>query len=420
MEQFAQLTLFLIALVLLARLTALFSRKVGLPSVAVQLLIGILAGPSLFNLLGAPILFGTWGSIPPTFLHSALKILGEIGLIQLMFLAGLQMDWRQLKTFLKPIFSLSGWSFVLTVTGVVIVAQWFTARWSEALAIGSILAVSSFGISVYSLREMEFLELPAANVVLGASVVSGLLTVLLMIATQAVNYAATYGAFKMTIAVSSFVGKLIMFFAISYFLMSRFLNRIVRTAFEKKPRQMVIGYLLLTASLYAWGTMHFGSFAAVVIASLGGGLLGMANLGLKEKVAKGLGSSMVSLPVGLLFIVLGMEVNLKGMESSILLSVVLFSTVVITKWIGSWIAMRKMFETPHERTFILFGGLHQGEMGMLLAAYLFSRGLVNPLLFNMTITLVVILTMLSPILMRMAEIIPLSPPLAKGDEGGIR
>jgi Kef-type K+ transport system membrane component KefB len=413
MEAFTQLTIFLILIILLARLTALFSRKVGLPSVAVQLLVGILIGPSLFNFLGVPMLFGTWGSIPPTFLHSALKILAEIGLIQLMFLAGLQTDWRHFKTIPKPIFSLSSWSFVLTAIGVGIIGRWFTTRWSEISAMSAILAVSSLGISAYSFKEIEFSESRVANIVLGASIVSGLLAILLMIASQTLYYAASFGVFKMAIAVSWFVGKLIMFFAISYFLMSRFLNRVVKTSFEKKPRQMVIGYLLLMASLYAWGAMHFGSFAGVGIASLGGGLLGMADIGLREKMTKGLGFGMISLPVGLLFTVLGMEVNLKGMEGHLLFLAVLLATVVATKLIGGRIAARKVFESPRERTLIMVGALHQGEMGMLIAAYLFSRGVLNPLPFNIVIAVVVLLTIASTVMMRIAYYSP-SPLKGRG------
>ena len=404
MQTFTQLTVFLILIILLARAAVLLSNRFNLSSVPIQLLVGILLGPSLLNLLGAPIVLGTLGSISPNLLHSVLKILAEIGLIQLMFLAGLQTDWPKLKTDLKLIFSLSGWSFVLTAVGILIVVRWFVDRWTEAFGVSAIMAVSSFGISVYNFNEMKLLGSRAANIVLGAAALSGLLAILLMIASQATHYALLYGAFKMTIAVSWFVGKLIMFFAISYFLTSRFLNRLAKTAFEKRPRQTLIGYLLLVAALYAWGAMHFGSFAAVGVASLGGGLLGISNLGLKEKITSGFGSALTSLPVGVLFVVLGMEVHLKGIESHLLFLAVLLATVVGTKLIGGWIATRKGFESSRERALIMFGALHQGEMGMLIGAYLFSRGLLNPTQFNLAIIVVVILTILTPFLLRMTPV----------------
>ena len=207
----------------------------------------------------------------------------------------------------------------------------------------------------------------------------------------------------MTIAVSWFLAKLIMFFAVAYFLTSRFLRLSARTGFQKRPRQMLIGYFLLVASLYAWAAMHFGSFAAVGAASLGGALLGMSNLEVKERIAKGFESILASIPVGILFIVIGMEVNLKAAEGSILFLTVLLIVVIGTKLIGCWFTTDKGYPSPRERVLIMFGVLAQGEMGIVIAAYLFSRGVLNPQFFSIAILVAVGLTMVSPVLMRMAS-----------------
>jgi Kef-type K+ transport system membrane component KefB len=400
MEAFAQLTVFLILIILLTRAAVLLGRRFGLPTVPIQLFMGIVIGPSFLNLLEVPIVIGTWGSISPNLLHSTLKIIAEIGLIQLMFLAGLRIDWHELKTDLKPIFSLSLWGFLLTAMVVVIAVQGFVERWVEGVAIAAIMATGSLGISVYHFNETGLLKSRTANVVLGSAILTGLFAILLMIAAQAMNYALNYGVFNMAIAVSWLLGKLIMFFAIAYFLTSRFLNRIAKTGFEKRLRQTLIGYLLLVAALYAWAAMHFGSFAAAGLASLGGALLRISSLGLKEKIEGGFGSPLMSLPVGILFVVLGMEANFKGIEKGALLLVVLLLTAAGTKLLGSWFATRKGFVSSGERFQIMVGGLPQGEIGMLIAAYLFSRGLVNPSQFNVVIIVVVLLTMSSPVLMK--------------------
>jgi Kef-type K+ transport system membrane component KefB len=435
METFAQLIIFLIAIIVLTRLSARLSRRLGIPAATIQLLVGVLLGPSLFNLLGVPMVLGTWGSPSSGPLHGVLKILAEIGLIQLMFLAGLGVDWRELKKILKLSSSVGVWGFVLTAVSVAIITRVFVDRWSEALAMSAIMAASSFGISVYYFSEAKILGSQVALTVLGATILSGLLAILLMIASQATNYAATYGAFKMTIAVSWFLAKLIMFFAIAYFLTSRFLKLVAKTSFgrnvprpvcggiggikghntkenyltgkprpvagelPKRPRQMVIGYLLLVASLYALAAMHFGSFAAVGVASVGGALLGVSNVEVKEKIAKGLGSVLASIPIGILFIVLGMEVSLKEAWTSIIFVVVLVTVVVMTKLVGSWMATRSDVGSLRERVLISIAILPQGEMGILIAAYLFSRGLVSPSQFSAAIVMVVMLTIISPILM---------------------
>jgi Kef-type K+ transport system membrane component KefB len=423
MEAFPQWIILLIVVIVLSRVAALLAKRFGLPSTSIQLLIGVLLGPSVFNLLGVPMVLGTWGSPSSGPLHSALRILAEIGLIQLMFLAGLGVDWRELKKILKLSFSVGAWGFGLTSVSVAILTRVFVDRWSEAMAVSAILSASSFGISIYYFSEMKALGSRVAAIVSGAAILSGLLAILLMIASQATSYAMIYGPSKMSIAVSWFLAKLIMFFAVAYFLTSRFLKLSSKSGFQKRPRQTLVGYLLLVASLYAWAAMHFGSFAAMGVASLGGALLGTSNREVKEKIGKGFESILASIPVGILLIAIGMEVNLKAAEGSVLFLTVLLIVVIGTKLIGCWMATENGYPSSRERVLIMFGVLAQGEMGIVIAAYLFSRGVLNPQFFNVAIIAVVLLTMVSPVLMRIAstqlsrkEVTVVAPPFTGGDE----
>ena len=419
MEQFTKLTFLLIIVILLARAASLLSRRFDLPAVTIQLLIGILLGPSLVDLLGVPIILGTWGSVSPNPLHSILKVLAEIGLIQLMFLAGFRMDWSGVEANLSRILSLGLWSSLLVLASVTLATRYFSDRLPEALGIGAMMAASGFGISALNLSRLKLREPHAASVISGSAALSGFLAILLMIGSLTVNYGMIFGGFKAAVAVSWFLGKLIMFYAIAYFLTSRFLNRIAGPKLQKRPGHMLIGYFLLVAAIYAWAAMHFGSFAAVGVASLGGILLGRAHFEGKEKIAEGAESTVTSIPTGVLFIVLGMEVNFREAGVNIIFVIILFGSVVCSKLIGTWIGTRKGFDSLRERALSMFGTLYQGEMGLLIAAYLFSRGVVNPSQFNMAIIVMVILTMLSPILMKVVSIEimhgnRLSSPFKKG------
>jgi Kef-type K+ transport system membrane component KefB len=91
-------------------------------------------------------------------------------------------------------------------------------------------------------------------------------------------------------------------------------------------------------------------------------------------------------------------------EGNIIFLAMLLVTALAAKLTGGWIATRKGFESSRERVLIRVGALYPGEMGMLIAAYLFSRGIVNPSQFNLTIIVVVILTMITPVLMKMAAV----------------
>ena len=421
MGKFTYIAIYLVLIIVLARVAVLLARRFDLPAFTIQLLIGILLGPSLLNLLGVPMVLGTWGSPSSGPLHGVLKILGEIGLIQLMFLAGLEVDWRELKKIIKLSFSVGAWGFVLTAVSVAIITRGFVDRWSEALAMSAIMSASSFGISIYYFSEMKILGSRAAVIASGAAILSGLLAILLMIGSQATSYAMIYGPSKMAIAVSWFLGKLIMFFAVAYFLTSRFLKLVAKTGFQKRPRQMLIGYLLLVASLYALAAMHFGSFAAAGVASLGGALLGISNEEVKNKIAEGFQSLLASIPIGVLFVVIGIEVSFKGAGTSVIFPVALLGTAVVMKLIGSWIATSKGMESSREGVLVMFGTLYQGEIGVLIAAYLFSRGLLIPSSFNVSIIVVIMLTMLTPIVMKVAQIkfniqVNVAPSFTGGEE----
>jgi hypothetical protein len=69
----------------------------------------------------------------------------------------------------------------------------------------------------------------------------------------------------------------------------------------------------------------------------------------------------------------------------------------------------------------MFGSLYQREMGILVAAYLFPRGLVDPSQFNIAIIVVVLLTTFTPTAMKVAQIrfnipVNVAPPFTEGEK----
>ena len=128
--------------------------------------------------------------------------------------------------------------------------------------------------------------------------------------------------------------------------------------------------------------------------------MGISKFGLGERIAEGLGSGLSSLAIGVFLIVLGMEINLGEVGSYIFFSVLLLTTVIAAKAIGCRVGLRKGLDAPWEQRLILVGTLPQGEIGMLIAAYLFSRGLVNPSVFGPCLAVVIVLTMISASLSR--------------------
>ena len=127
-----------------------------------------------------------------------------------------------------------------------------------------------------------------------------------------------------------------------------------------------------------------------------------------------------SLPIGLLFVVIGMEVDFRGMGMNLSFFAVLLGAVIGAKFLGSWIATRISSDLVGERSLIMVGTLPQGEMGILLAAYLFSRALVTPPQFNIAILVVVMLTMSAPVLMKASPLLSSPHEWERNKVGGER
>ena len=82
------------------------------------------------------------------------------------------------------------------------------------------------------------------------------------------------------------------------------------------------------------------------------------------------------------------------------------------KELGSWLGIRGHLHSMDERALTMRGTLYQGEMGIMIAAYGFSRRLLNPSQSKLAIAVVLILTILPSLLMKIT--VPASAFLKNG------
>ena len=153
-----------IALILLStKLFGLFSKKLRMPSVVGALIAGIVLGPAFLNIVG-----------PSDLINS----LSEIGVIVLMFAAGLETSVSDLKKAgLK--------AFIIAVLGVLVplgmgyvVASFYNVgpeAWLHNLFLGVILTATSVGITVETLKEMGCMSTDSGNTILAAAVIDDVL-----------------------------------------------------------------------------------------------------------------------------------------------------------------------------------------------------------------------------------------------------
>lgn len=159
-------TLLEITIILIASLMAtLLANRLAIPAVVGQLCVGILIGPSLLNLVHE---------------GHVMHFLSEIGVILLMFLAGLEANLELLRKYFKP-------SLVVAISGVVIpmVAFYYVGialgfPINTAVFYGLVFAATSVSITVEVLQEYQKVRTKIGAVILGAAVADDVLAVLLL------------------------------------------------------------------------------------------------------------------------------------------------------------------------------------------------------------------------------------------------
>ena len=205
MSAILQLLLILAFLIGLAKLGGYLSRQIGQPAVLGELLVGVLLGPTVFNILGLPIFQAPPGAHSHLFealaepglwqeyLGETIAHMAELGVIFLMFIAGMEIDLDTLQE--------SGRVAVFAGVLGVLLPFVFGAGLSllvgfdmiPALFIGIILTATSVSISAQTLLELGRLRTREGVALLGAAVVDDVLAILIISVFLAVVAEGTGG-----------------------------------------------------------------------------------------------------------------------------------------------------------------------------------------------------------------------------------
>ncbi|MDE6376803.1 MAG: cation:proton antiporter, partial [Ligilactobacillus sp.] len=156
----------LVIILLLTKLGAHLSNIFNFPSVIGELLVGVLAGPAVLNLL-----------VPTTFTH----YFAELGVIVLMFIAGLEGDLKALIHYWKPSLTVAILGVIVPTASAFLLCYYvfgFSAK--TAIFLGLILSATSVSITVQVLREMQRLNSPEGSMILGAAVADDIICVILL------------------------------------------------------------------------------------------------------------------------------------------------------------------------------------------------------------------------------------------------
>lgn len=372
-----------IALILIStKVLGLFSKKIKLPQVVGALIAGVIMGPACLG----------W-------IHNTemLSCLSEIGVIVLMFAAGLETDINELKRTGKASFLIALIGVIVPLLGGAAAAYFFNDsvdgnKMLQNIFIGIILTATSVSITVETLKEMGKLSTPAGNAILGAAIIDDILGIIAL--TMVISMADS------SVSIGIVLLKILGFFVFTFVAAVGY-----HYAFKKwtdnnpvKLRRYVVISFAFCLVLAYCAEEFFG------VADITGAFFaGLAISGTKKAdyVTKRFDTLSYLLLSPIFFASIGLKVVLPKMNLEIVLFTVIICLVaVLTKVIGCGLGAKICKYSNKEALQIGVGMISRGEVALIVANKGEAVGLMSDKFFAPIVIMVVLTTIITPVLLK--------------------
>lgn len=368
--------LYLLLILLFTKLAGDLSVRLGQPAVLGKLIVGILLGPAVLG----------WVQ-ESDFIH----YMSEIGVLLLMFIAGLETDLAQLRKNWKSALAVAVGGIILPFAGGFAIGEWFGFAYHNALFLGIILSATSVSISVQVLKEMNRLNSPEGSTILGAAVIDDILVVVLLAVLM-----SFFGTGD-DVSISLLIGKKLLFFAVAVIAGWLAVPRLMRWLAPLRVTEAVMTAALVILFGYAYFAEWMGM--AGIIGAFAAGIA-IAQTPYKHVVESKVEPIAYSLFVPVFFVSIGLSVSFKGLGSHILFVVVLSLFAILAKWLGGGIGARLTGFNRRSSLIIGAGMISRGEVALIIASTGLASGLLQPEYFTGVIIAVIVTTLVTPPLLK--------------------
>ena len=310
--------LLLLALIMIStKICGLLTEKVSLPQVLGSLLAGIILGPSFLGIL-----------YETDFLIKT----SEIGVILLMFIAGLDTDMEELKKTGKA-------SFIIAMLGVIVPLFVCTALhyafygrlpgsigFMESLFIGVVFSATSVSITVETLNEMGKLKTKAGTAIIGAAIIDDIIGIVVLSVVSGFHGGKT-NLSKLFVEIALFFVFTAM---IGFFIYKLFQAMENHHAHSRRVAIWALAFCFILSyiaeTFFGLADITGAYFAGVILCNL---------TRMKAEISKKLNIVAYVIFSPVFFASIGIKTNLNGLTGGILMfALLLFVSAVITKIIG--------------------------------------------------------------------------------------
>lgn len=387
---FLELSVVLVVVILGAQLAASLSLRLGQPMVVGMIAAGLVLGPTGLDLLALPVFDHAAAS------GEVVHTLAELGVMMLMFLAGLETDLAGMRR-------IGGAAFVSAALGVVVpfVGGWGIATWAgmppaTAMFVGTILTATSVSISAQTLFELGKLRTKEGSTILAAAVIDDVIGILVL--SVVVALFATGGAPTPVWLVAV---KMVAFF-VAAFVLAPAVRQVVRFLARLRVPESMFGAALAVVLLYGWGAEVGGGVAAITGAYLAGIVLARSEL--DQPLTERTRAIAYAFFVPVFFVDIGLRADLRAAlgGQEVLLGLAIVVVAIVGKVVGAGLGARLAGFRNVEALRVGAGMVSRGEVGLIVAAIGVERGVIGEDVFALMVAMVVITTLVTPGLLRAA------------------
>lgn len=370
-------TIWQFALIIIAvKIAGDISVRLGQPAVLGKLIIGVLLGPAVLGIVENSVL---------------IEFFAEIGVLLLMFIAGLETDLKTMKESWLPALAVAVGGVILPFIGTYGVAVAFGFDQTHALFFSTLFCATSVSISVQVLKELNRLNSREGATILGAAVADDVLVVLLLAVIMSV-----LGTGK-DISIAMTIGLKALFFVVVIAAGWWLVPRVMKWLSRLKVSEPVVSIALVIGLLFAYFADITGM--AGIIGSFAAGLA-ISRTNFRHHVDEKLQPIAYSLFVPVFFVSIGLNVSFEGIGDQIWFAVVLTIVAILTKLIGCGIGARITgFDTPSS---VAIGSamISRGEVALIIATIGLNSGLLHQDYFTSAIIVVIATTLVTPPLLK--------------------
>ena len=370
-------------IIVFAKFFGLIARKLKAPQVVGEIIAGLILGPSFLKLMSE---------------SDFLAGMAEIGVIMLMFSAGLETDIKQLKrTGLKATVIACAGVFVPLVSGTVLFMCFYgfsapgTEDFLKAVYIGTILTATSVSITVQALKELGRLSDEIGTTILSAAIIDDVIGILVL--TMVISFKDPSNSIGMVVV------KTALFFILSA-VVGYGIYRVLKIVDKKHPhtrRIPIIGLALaFTLSYLAEETFGVADITGAYVA----GII-LSSLDDSKYIDRKMDVNSYMLFGPVFFASIGLQTNIKTLDMSILLfSLAFVLTGMLSKIIGCGLAGRALGFKGKDTLKIGVGMMTRGEVALIVSQKGLAVGLMDSRYFTSVILLIICSSILTPVILK--------------------